>query len=176
MIEISDNEGAEVLARHVALAVTEDAVVRGRRPGGHAQTLADLGVPLAGVVLRDGSGLVPRQPADRRRPWSARCRPPRTRTGPDLRAAADRAAGRRLHRARWRPASTPAPGPGSAGSAPRPARLTGVRALAGVATDQAGTPMAFVLSADRIRYARTVEAEQDLDELAAGLGACRCSR
>ena len=173
VIEVSDNEGAEVLARHVAIA-------RGEKPsfGGAARavtaSLQDLGVPLAGVVLRDGSGL------------SRAGRLTGAALVAVLQAAAD------PDRPELRPLLTGLPVGGFTGSlatrfdtAPRAGvgrvraktgTLTGVRALAGVATDRAGTPMAFVLSADRIRYNNTLEAEQHLDELAGTLGACRCTR
>ena len=54
--------------------------------------------------------------------------------------------------------------------------LGGVSALAGVATDQSGTPLAFVLVADRVKERNSLDAQQDIDNLAAALGACRCSR
>ena len=137
-------------------------------------SLEDLGVPLAGVVLHDGSGL------------SRAGRLTGAALVAVLQAAAD------ADRPELRPLLTGLPVGGFTGSlatrfdtAPRAGvgrvraktgTLTGVRALAGVATDRAGTAMAFVLSADRIRYNDTLEAEQDLDELAGALGACRCSR
>ena len=52
--------------------------------------------------------------------------------------------------------------------------LTGVSALAGVATDRDGHPMVFVLMADRIVLEDTLGARAALDALAASLGACRC--
>ena len=66
--------------------------------------------------------------------------------------------------------------PGAAWSAPRPARLTGVSALAGIATDQAGTPLVFVLVADADRVLDDARRRAASTTLAAGLGACRCSR
>ena len=56
MLEVSDNEGAEVLARHVGLAVADDGSFAGGAAGVR-QTLAGLGVPLDGAVVHDGSGL-----------------------------------------------------------------------------------------------------------------------
>lgn len=173
VVEVSDNEGAEVLARHVAIARGEPASFGGAARALTA-SLADLGVPLAGVVLRDGSGLS----RDARLTGAALVAV--------LQAAAD------ADRPGLRPVLTGLPVGGFTGSlatrfdtGPRvgvgrvrakTGTLTGVRALAGVATDRAGTAMAFVLSADRIRYRDTVDAEQDLDELAGALGACRCTR
>src|SRR5690349_24820810 len=52
--------------------------------------------------------------------------------------------------------------------------LTGVSALAGVATDVTGDPMVFVLMADRVAVPDTLAARDALDRLAADLGACRC--
>ena len=54
--------------------------------------------------------------------------------------------------------------------------LTGVSALAGVATDLDGDPMVFVLMADRIELLDTLDARDALDALAAALGACHCGR
>ncbi len=173
VLEISDNEGAEVLARHVAVARQEEPSFAGAARA-VTDTLGDLGVPLAGVRLYDGSGLARGNLL----------------TGPALVAVLQAAAD--PGRPELRPLLTGLPVGGYTGSlatrfdtGPRAGlgrvraktgTLTGVRALAGVANDQAGTPMVFVLSADKIRYARTVDAEQHLDELAEALGACRCTR
>jgi D-alanyl-D-alanine carboxypeptidase/D-alanyl-D-alanine-endopeptidase (penicillin-binding protein 4) len=54
--------------------------------------------------------------------------------------------------------------------------LTGVSALAGIATDLDGHPLVFALVADRVRLPRTLEAREALDDAAATLGACRCGR
>ncbi len=173
VLEVSDNEGAEVLAHHVGGEVAGAASFAGGARGVR-ETLAGLGVPMAGADIRDGSGL------SRENLLGAP-----TLLGV-LRAAGDPA------RPGLRAALTGLPVGGFTGSlafrfdtAPAAAvgrvraktgSLEGVRSLAGVALDQNGTPLAFVLAADRIRYADTVDAQQDLDNLAAALGACRCSR
>ncbi len=173
VLEISDNEGAEVLARQVAVARDEPASFAGGARAVTA-TLGDLGVPLAGVRLHDGSGLT----------RSNRL------TGAALVSVLQVAADPR--HPELRPVITGLPVSGFTGSLAdrfdtgpqaglgrvraKTGTLTGVRALAGVATDREGTPMAFVLSADKIRYVKNLDAEQRLDELAEGLGACRCSR
>ncbi len=173
VLEVSDNEGAEVLAHHVGAAVVDDASFAGAARGVR-RTLADLGVPLRGVRIHDGSGLA------RDNLLSAE-----TLLGV-LRAAGD------PDRPGLRAVLTGLPVAGFTGSLAyrfdtgaeaatgrvraKTGSLTGVRSLAGVALDQNGTPLAFVLAADRIRYARTVDAEQALDEVAAELAACRCSR
>ena len=53
--------------------------------------------------------------------------------------------------------------------------LTGVSALAGLATDRDGSTMVFVLAADRVRLEDTLDAREALDRLAAALAGCRCS-
>ena len=173
VLEVSDNEGAEVLALHVGEEVAGEASFAGAAAGVR-RTLADLDVPLRGVRIHDGSGLA------RDNLLSAEA------LLGVLRAAGD------PDRPGLRAVLTGLPVAGFTGSlayrfdtGPEAATgrvraktgsLTGVRSLAGVALDQNGTPLAFVLAADRIRYAKTVAAEQALDEVAAELAACRCSR
>jgi serine-type D-Ala-D-Ala carboxypeptidase/endopeptidase (penicillin-binding protein 4) len=171
VILVSDNEGAEVLAHHVGLAVLGDGSFAGGASGVR-QTLAGLGVPLGGAVVRDASGLsrqnriradtlleVLRVAADR----------------PDLRAVlTGLPVGGFTGSLTFRFDRAPIAGVGRVRA--KTGSLGGVRSLAGIATDQSGTPMLFVLAADRIRERDTLDAEQDLDNLAGALGACRCSR
>ncbi|GAA1477859.1 D-alanyl-D-alanine carboxypeptidase/D-alanyl-D-alanine-endopeptidase [Nocardioides aestuarii] len=173
VLEVSDNEGAEVLAHHVGAAVEGEASFTGGAAGVR-RTLDDLGVPLRGVRIHDGSGLA------RDNLLAAE-----TLLGV-LRAAGD------PDRPELRAVLTGLPVAGFTGSlalrfdtGPEAAvgrvraktgSLTGVRSLAGVAVDQRGTPLAFVLAADRIKYLKTEDAEQALDEVAAEIAACRCSR
>ena len=53
--------------------------------------------------------------------------------------------------------------------------LTGVSALAGIATDADGDPLVFALVADRVKLLKTLDARDALDDAAAALGACRCA-
>jgi D-alanyl-D-alanine carboxypeptidase/D-alanyl-D-alanine-endopeptidase (penicillin-binding protein 4) len=171
VIEVSDNEGAEVLAHHVGLAVLDDGSFAGGAAGVR-QTLAGLGVPLAGAVIRDGSGL------SRQNRVSAATLLEVLRVAsqrPDLRAVVSGLpVGGFTGSLTFRFDQAPAAGVGRVRA--KTGSLGGVRTLAGIATDLAGTPMAFVLAADRIREPDTVEAEVSLDNLAGALGACRCSR
>ena len=173
VLEISDNEGAEVLAHHVGLAALDDGSFAGG-VAGVRETLAGLGVPLAGVVIRDGSGLS-RGNRLRTTTLIELLRVVASDDHPDLRAAL-----------------TGLPVSGFTGSLvvrfddavpagvgrvrAKTGSLTGVRSLAGIVLDQSGTPLAFVLAADRLRLFDTLDAQRDLDNLAARLGACRCSR
>ena len=54
--------------------------------------------------------------------------------------------------------------------------LTGVSALAGVATDLDGTTVTFVLVADRVALVKTLAAREALDAAAAAIAGCHCSR
>lgn len=173
VLEVSDNEGAEVLAHHVGLAVHGDGSFAGGARG-VLDTLHAMGVRTGGDVLHDGSGL------SRFNRVSAT-----TLLAVLRRAAAPEAAD-------LRPLLTGLPVAGFTGSltyrfdrgAPRgrgvvrakTGTLSGVHALSGLVTDRAGTPLVFVLAADRVRQERSAEAQQVLDELAAALAACRCSR
>jgi len=173
VLETSDNEGAEVLAHHVGLAAVDDGSFAGGVEGVR-QTLAGLGIPLAGAVIRDGSGLS-RDNLLRADTLIELLRVAASEDQPDLRSALtglsvggftgslvirfDDAVPAGVGRVRAKTGS-----------------LTGTRSLAGIAVDQSGTPLAFVLAADRLKLFDTLDAQQDLDNLAALLGACRCSR
>jgi D-alanyl-D-alanine carboxypeptidase/D-alanyl-D-alanine-endopeptidase (penicillin-binding protein 4) len=51
-----------------------------------------------------------------------------------------------------------------------------VHGLAGTVTSRDGAVMAFVAVADRVKRANTLDARQDIDELAAALAGCACAR
>lgn len=168
---LSDNEAAEVLGHHVGLATTG----RGSFAGGAKGVLGvlrELGVPLTGAKVYDGSGLSRDDRLD-----------PRTL------AAVLQVAASGEH-PELRPVVTGLPVAGFSGSLElrfaeaghqglgrvraKTGTLTGVSALAGIATDRDGTPMVFVLLADRVALEDTLAARDALDELAADLAACRC--
>ncbi|MBI2245207.1 MAG: D-alanyl-D-alanine carboxypeptidase/D-alanyl-D-alanine-endopeptidase, partial [Nocardioides sp.] len=167
----SDNEAAEVLARHVGLASSGDGSFAG---GARAvlQVLDGLGVPTQGATTYDGSGLSREDRLD-----------PDTLTAvlglaaspeqPDLRTVltglpvagftgslAERFAdlddvGRGLVRAKT-------------------GTLSGVSGLAGIVTDREGRPMVFALLADRIDLVDTLDARAALDGATGALAGCRC--
>ena len=172
MILVSDNEAAEVLLRHVGLAVSEQgsaaAGVRAVK-----KTLGALGVPLAGARLYDGSGL---SRENRLRPVTllGTLRAATSDERPDLRAVL-----------------TGLPVAGFTGSLavrfedadPRgrglvrakTGTLTGVSSLAGLVIDRDGQPLLFVLMADRVDPVDTLAARDALDAAAAKLASCRCA-
>lgn len=171
-LAVSDNEAAEVLAHHVGLAVSGTGSARAGAAGVR-ETLTGLGVRLGPGVIRDGSGL------SREDLLTA------TTLIDVLRVAAS------PDHPELRSVLTGLPVAGFSGSLEfrfeqeaLPARglvraktgtLSGVSALAGVATDRDGTPIAFVLLADEIALEDTLDARAALDDLAAALAQCRCS-
>lgn len=172
VLDVSDNDAAEVLARHVGIASGGSGSIEGAQAG-IATTLGALGVPLEGSALYDGSGLS----RDDRLTSSALL------TVLQVAASADHP--------ELRPVISGLPVAGFTGSlqwrfgdAPMAARglvraktgtLTGVHGLAGVATDRNGTDLAFVLIADNVAPEQALAARAALDRAAAALGACRCS-
>ncbi|GAB7005936.1 hypothetical protein JCM18899A_34090 [Nocardioides sp. AN3] len=171
-LETSDNDAAEVLAHHVGAKLSGSGTFDGGVAGVLA-TLTKLGVPTAGLRLYDGSGL---SRDDRIAPA--------TLTGV-LQAAA------RQPRLAAVLAGLPVAGfTGSlvsrfedSGSSPalglvraKTGTLTGVNALAGTATDLDGGVMTFVMMTDRVSPAHTLAARQALDDAAAALAGCHCSR
>jgi D-alanyl-D-alanine carboxypeptidase/D-alanyl-D-alanine-endopeptidase (penicillin-binding protein 4) len=172
VLDVSDNEGAEVLAHHVGLATSGTGSFEAGAAG-VVSTLAGLGIDVSGAEVYDGSGL------SRRNRIATT-----TLLGLLQRAAAPE--GDDL-----RSLLTGMPVAGYTGSltyrfdeGPAVARglvraktgtLTGVRALAGIAVGRDGEPMAFVFAADQVKDADRYDAQDALDRAAASLAACRCS-
>lgn len=171
IIEVSDNEGAEILGHQVGIAVSgEGSFIAGARDT--LATLGGLGVDVAGTQLYDGSGLS----RDNRIPLAVLL------SALELAAAPDRP--------ELRGVVSGLPVAGFTGSladrfgGENPAgrgrvraktgTLSGISGLAGTATDRDGSTMAFVLVADKIKLPDTLEARATLDNMAAALAACRC--
>ncbi|GAA1954235.1 hypothetical protein GCM10009798_11790 [Nocardioides panacihumi] len=170
-LETSDNDAAEVLAHHVGAKVGGSGSFDGG-VAGMVATLGKLGVPTAGLVLYDGSGL---SREDRITPA--------TLTGV-LRVAAQKPqlaavlgglpvagfTGSLIERF-----DDPASAPGLGLVRAKTGTLTGVSSLAGTATDLDGNVMTFVIMADKIAPASTLGARRALDDAAAALASCHCS-
>lgn len=170
-LAVSDNQAAELLGHHVGLAVLEDGSFDG---GARAvlQTLTQMGLPMAGARLYDGSGL---SREDRIDP-AALLQVLRMAASPD--------------NPELRPIVTGLPVAGYTGSlawrfddAPLQAHgmvraktgtLTGVHGLAGIVADRSGALMAFVAVADKAPLDRQWLTRKAIDDLAAALGACAC--
>jgi D-alanyl-D-alanine carboxypeptidase/D-alanyl-D-alanine-endopeptidase (penicillin-binding protein 4) len=172
VLEVSDNDGAEVLFRQVALATG--------RPGSSVagsvavrRVLTRLGVPMAGDRIYDGSGLSRQDRLD-----------PATLIGV-LEAAAD------PEHPALRPVLTGLPVAGFTGSLAlrfdegdpdglgtvraKTGTLTGVHGLAGTVTTRDGALLAFVAVADRVRPRRQLDARVLVDRMAAALAGCACA-
>lgn len=172
VLEVSDNEAAEVLLRHVALAEGREGSFRDGTDAVLA-VLDRLGVDTAGSRLWDGSGL---SRENRLSPAT-------------LLDIIDVASGEA--NADLRPVVTTLPVAGFSGSLAsrfatgdqegqgrvraKTGTLTGVHALAGVVTTADGAVLSFVAIADRVRPAATLDAREALDDIAAALAACTCA-
>ncbi|GAA4684598.1 D-alanyl-D-alanine carboxypeptidase/D-alanyl-D-alanine endopeptidase [Nocardioides nanhaiensis] len=170
VMDVSDNEAAEVLLRHVGLAEAgEGSSAAGQRAV--RALLQREGVQLQGV-LHDGSGL---SRANRLAPFSL---------VQVLRLAAAPEHPELRHVATGMPVAGftgslddrfDGPLPDARGRVrAKTGTLTNVFALAGYAVGPDGVPMAFALMADRIDPQVEGLAQPALDNAAAALGACRC--
>jgi len=173
VLEVSDNEGAEVLLRHVALATGRTASFLGGAAAVR-EVLAGLGVPQDGVVLYDGSGLsranrvtlaalveIFRRSAD---PERSLLRGVVT----DLPVAGF--TGSLAYRF-----TEPASAAGRGVARAKTGTLSGVHALAGTTVDVDGTELAFVAIADRVPLRDTLDAREQLDRIVATLTVCGCA-
>ena len=173
VLDVSDNEAAEVLAHHVGLAVEGEGSFGAARRGVET-TLAGLGVDVSGDVIYDGSGLSRR----------SRIRP--TTLVDVLRVAAS------AEHPELRAVISGLPVAGFTGSLEyrfsegepdgrglvraKTGTLTGVSALAGLVTDAGGRTLVFVAVADHVALRDTLAARDALDGVAASLTACDCAR
>ncbi|MFF8102476.1 D-alanyl-D-alanine carboxypeptidase/D-alanyl-D-alanine-endopeptidase [Streptomyces sp. NPDC016640] len=166
MLTDSDNDIAEALARHTALATGRPADFAGAGAAITAR-LQRLGLPLKGADVKDGSGL------DRRGRLSA-----------DLLTALLVTAGDPAH-PELRPALTGMPVAGFTGTLAgryadgaagvvraKTGTLSGVNALAGTVVDRDGRLLAFAFLANGT--GDPAAAQSALDEAATALAACGC--
>ncbi len=172
VLEVSDNEAAEVLARHVGIAVSGE----GSFEGGAAAVLATLrglGIDTGSDVIHDGSGLsrLNRVSAGTLLQVVQAAAAP---ANPALRAVLTGlpVAGFTGSLAFRFDTGSPA-GPGHVRA--KTGTLSRVHSLAGVTTDRDGNAMAFVVAVDRARDEDKLDAQQAVDRLAGDLAACRCS-
>ena len=172
ILELSDNEGAEVLLRQVAVAAglpgsSDAGVVAVRR------ALTRLGLDLHGAVFYDGSGLsrddrVPVQLLLHTLETDASPAHPELRgviTGLPV-AGFSGSLGYRFEKARS--------GLGYVRAKTGTLSEAGVHSLAGVATTRSGQALAFVAVADRVPVIDTLDARDDLDRIAADVSTCGC--
>lgn len=171
ILEVSDNEGAEVLLRQVAVATGQP----GSSAAGVAAVravLGRLGLDVSGLRSFDGSGLSRRDlvPVDlllNVLQLDAEDAHPTLRgviTGLPVAGFSGSLAYRFQDDA----------GPGLGYVAAKTGTLTGVDGLAGIATTRSGQALVFVAVADRVPIPDTLDARADLDQIAAALAGCGC--
>lgn len=173
LLEVSDNNAAEVLLRQIGLADQGAGSFEAGQTA-VARVLAANGIDLGSSVLYDGSGL---SRDNRLSPevlvavirWAASDDHPQLRAvlaGLPVAGYTGSLANRMDH--------GPAAGRGRVRA--KTGTLTGVSSLAGIAVDRDGNLMAFALMADRVKPDRSGLARISMDDAAAGLGACSCGR
>jgi D-alanyl-D-alanine carboxypeptidase/D-alanyl-D-alanine-endopeptidase (penicillin-binding protein 4) len=171
VLEASDNEGAEVLARHVALAEGRPASFDGASRAVRS-VASGLGVPLDGATVRDGSGLSRQDRLGVRtllEILAAAADPDR----PELAGVLEGLpvagfSGSLAYRFATRADS------GLGFVRAKTGTLTGVHGLAGLAEARDGSVLLFVALADRVRVRNTLFARDQLDRIAAALARCPC--
>ncbi len=168
MVRSSDNQAAEVLLRHVAIASDRPATFDGGAEAVQA-TLEKAGVDTAGLRLRDGSGL---SRDNRVSPTTlaqtvvaALAGLPTASLLSDLPVSGfNGTLAERFSR------STRAYGVVRA----KTGTLTGVHSLAGYATSADGLPVIFALMSDGTREIGPAATEAALDRVAAAIATCAC--
>jgi D-alanyl-D-alanine carboxypeptidase/D-alanyl-D-alanine-endopeptidase (penicillin-binding protein 4) len=173
--EVSDNEAAEVVARHVGLEVARDSSFRGAVRGMRG-TLDGLGLDVRGSRWYDGSGL---SRHNRLTPdlLLGVLRVASSPERPDLRATVTGLPVAGFNGSlQYRFAEDFPDGLGRVRAKTGTLVEGGVHGLAGLVTDRRGTPLVFAITADRVRYEDALDAREAVDRLAAALAACACSR
>ncbi|MCL2543505.1 MAG: D-alanyl-D-alanine carboxypeptidase/D-alanyl-D-alanine-endopeptidase [Nocardioidaceae bacterium] len=171
ILQVSDNDGAEVLLRQLGIAEEgRGSFAAGRRAV--RQVLAANDIPMQGSVLYDGSGLSrddlmsPGLLVDVLR-FDAR------RDQPNQRAVLLGLPVAGFNGSLIESSGGPTP-QGWGRVRGKTGTLTGVSALAGIAVGRDGVPMVFALMTDHIPPGKDGLARIARDDTASALGACRC--
>jgi D-alanyl-D-alanine carboxypeptidase/D-alanyl-D-alanine-endopeptidase (penicillin-binding protein 4) len=174
VLEVSDNEGAEVLARHVALAEDLPASFAGGAEAVRA-VLTELGLDLAGARIYDGSGL---SRHNRLRPETllAVITTAADDDHPGLRSVvADLPVAGFTGSLAARFQTGDEAGLGTVRAKTGTLVEGGVHGLTGTVTTRDGAVLAFAAVADRVRLQNTLAARRLLDEMASALAGCTCA-
>ena len=172
ILEVSDNEGAEVLARQTALAEQKPASFAGGAAAVRS-VLGDLGIDLAGDRTYDGSGLSRHDLLTPQTLLSV-IRVASSPEEPGLRSVvADLPVAGFTGSLAYRFQHGDKAGLGTVRA--KTGTLTGVHGLTGTVTSVDGAVMSFVAVADRVRLPNTLAARSLLDQVAAALAGCTCA-
>jgi serine-type D-Ala-D-Ala carboxypeptidase/endopeptidase (penicillin-binding protein 4) len=172
VLEVSDNEGAEVLSRQVAVATGRPASFAGAARAVRSR-LRLLGIPTTGARIYDGSGL---SRGNRLGPQTllAVLETAASPDHPGLRSVvADLPVAGFTGSLGYRFESGADAGLGTVRA--KTGTLTGVHGLAGVVTSVDGAVLGFVAVADKVRVPNTTAARTQLDRIAAALAGCTCT-
>ncbi len=169
VLKVSDNEGAEVLAHQVGLAVEgEGSYAAGVR--GVEKTLTGLGVDLDRATIQDGSGLSRGDRLDAETLVQV-LQLAASRDHPELRSVIT---GLPVAAYDGSLASRFGDSPGRGLVRAKTGTLRGTSALAGLATDARGRVLVFAFVSNHIRYVETEDTRAALEHLTAALATCRC--
>ena len=172
VLEVSDNEGAEVLARQVAIARQRPASFTGGAAAVR-EVLTGLGVDLVGDRTYDGSGLS-RHDLITPETLLSVIRVAAGTDKPGLRSVvADLPVAGFTGSLAYRFQAGDKAGLGMVRA--KTGTLTGVHGLTGTVTSVDGAVMSFVAIADRVRLPDTLAARSLLDQVAAALAGCTCA-
>jgi D-alanyl-D-alanine carboxypeptidase/D-alanyl-D-alanine-endopeptidase (penicillin-binding protein 4) len=168
----SDNDGAEVLLRHVGIATGNGGSYAGGVKGLHA-TLTKLGMDVSKARIYDGSGLTRanKVPLDL---LAGAVRVAVSKDHPELRhllTGLPIAGFNGSLRERFTTAGT-STGTGLVHA--KTGTLTGVHSLAGYARDRSGTLLVFAIASDSVPVPKTLDARAALDRATAALANCGC--
>ena len=174
VLDYSDNAGAEVLLREVAIATGRPPSFQGGAAAVRA-VLADLGVPLRGVEIYDGSGLsrANRVSLDA---MLATLRVAADADHPGLREAVTGMSVAGFTGTLAYRFTQPAARAGLGWVRAKTGTLSHVHGLAGTVVDRDGVGIAFVALVDRVPLQDTLDARALLDRIAAAVAACGCRR
>lgn len=170
----SDNSAADVVQRQLAIGEGRPASFEGGTAA-MKSVLTSIGVPWSGVRTYDGSGLS-RDNRVTLRAELAVLRLAATSPDQDTRAviAGLPVAGFSGSLVSRFTSSTSYDALGLARV--KTGTLTGVHGYAGVTTDKSGTPLLFVALANHVKDKDVLEARTGLDDIAAALSSCACTR
>lgn len=174
ILDFSDNAAAEVLLREVGLATDRPGSFKGGSAGVH-EVLADLGVPMRGVETYDGSGLS-RDNLVTLRALLGVLTVASDADRPELRDAVTGMSVAGFTGTLSYRFTTGEAAPGLGVVRAKTGTLSGVHGLAGTVVDRDGVSIAFVALVDRVRSRDTLDARAILDEIAAAVASCGCSR
>ena len=173
VLEVSDNDGAEVLSRQVAVSRRLPASFAGAARAVRS-VLRGIGVSTAGDLIYDGSGLSRGDRLEAQTLLSLISTASSTHH-PGLRTVVTGlsvAGFTGSLAARFR-TGDPA---GLGAVRAKTGTLTGVHGLTGTVTSRDGAVMSFVAVADRVRPVDTLDARALVDEVVAALAGCTCAR